>query len=163
MKSDWTRLGLERQGFSGWLPLRSVEAMREAPAAAGVYAVVFIGPSPIDWQPSCGGWFKGRDPSISHTRLRANWVDAAETVYIGKASSLKRRLVEFAKFGLGQPIGHWGGRILWHLPNPDELSVGWRLTPADIDPTAVEARLIENFREAFGKPPFANRPDRDGG
>jgi hypothetical protein len=47
--------------------------------------------------------------------LIANWVDGAEVVYIGKADQLKRRLTQFADFGGGKPIGHWGGRLIWQL------------------------------------------------
>jgi excinuclease UvrABC nuclease subunit len=35
-------------------------------------------------------------------------VIGAEVVYIGKADNLRRRLREFARFGVSAPIGHWG-------------------------------------------------------
>jgi hypothetical protein len=75
---------------------------------------------------SCGGWFKGKDPTVPQEDLTANWVDDAEVVYIGKADQLKRRLTQFADFGAGKPVGHWGGRLIWQLTNVDRLLVAWK-------------------------------------
>ena len=66
---------------------------------------------------SCGGWFKGKEPTVANAALVANWVENAEVVYIGKADQLKRRQTQFADFGIGKPVGHWGGRLIWQLPN----------------------------------------------
>lgn len=110
---------------------------------------------------SCGGWFKGKDPTVPLEALDANWVDGAEVVYIGKADELKRRLTQFADFGTGKAIGHWGGRLIWQLPSIDQLLVAWMETPGRV-PVEVEAELIASFRQAYGKPPFANNPHRLG-
>jgi hypothetical protein len=64
-------------------------------------------------------------------------------------------------FGAGKPIGHWGGRLIWQLPNIDALLVAWKETPGRV-PVEVEAELIEQFRLTYGKPPFANDPHRLG-
>lgn len=162
MKRRWSESSLKQEGFIGWAPLRSVDAVRAAPRMPGVYVVSVDVTEPIVWQPNCGGWFKDRDPAISLERLNLNWVNGAEIGYIGKANDLKRRLVEFAKFGLGRRIGHWGGRILWHLPQPDQLRVAWKVVDHGIDPALEERKMIKDFAMAYGKPPFANHPDRDG-
>jgi len=109
----------------------------------------------------CGGWFKGKNPTVTQDSLIANWVDDAEVVYIGKADQLMRRLRQFADFGAGKPVGHWGGRLIWQLANIDRLLVAWKETP-DRNPIEVEADLISEFRQAYGKPPFANDPHRLG-
>lgn len=111
---------------------------------------------------SCGGWFKGKDPSVCRKALIANWVDDAEVVYIGKADELRRRLIEFADFAAGRPIGHWGGRLIWQLPSIADLRVAWMETPSR-DPLAIEAELINLVRQTYGKPPFANAPHLLGG
>ena len=110
---------------------------------------------------SCGGWFKGNDPTVRQDALIANWVDDAEVIYIGKADQLKRRLTQFADFGAGKPIGHWGGRLIWQLANVEALRVAWKETPGRV-PVEVEAELIAQFKLAHGKPPFANNPHRLG-
>jgi hypothetical protein len=93
--------------------------------------------------------------------LSANWVSDAEVVYIGKANNLRRRLKEFAKFGAGHKIGHWGGRLIWQLEESHALLVAWKETPGR-DPELVETELIAQFRAAYGQPPFANDPHRLG-
>jgi hypothetical protein len=78
-----------------------------------------------------------------------------------KANSLRRRLREFARFGAGEPIGHWGGRLIWQLQDSTALQVAWKETPGRI-PRAIEAEMIAAFRVEFAKPPFANEPHRLG-
>ena len=68
--------------------------------------------------------FKNKAPTVALDALVANWVDDAEVVYIGKADQLRRRLTQYADFGAGKPVGHWGGRLIWQLPSPDQLIVG---------------------------------------
>jgi hypothetical protein len=93
--------------------------------------------------------------------LAANWVKGAEIVYIGKGDQLRRRLIQFADFGDGKPVGHWGGRLIWQLPASSKLRVAWLETPGR-DPRQVETELIERFRAIYDKPPFANEPQRLG-
>lgn len=158
---EFTRQTLERAGFVGWVPLTRVRDC-SCPMTGGVYVVSY----PTSQQPafmsrSCGGWFKGKDPTVMSEALRANWVENAEFVYVGKAEQLRRRLTQFADFGAGKPVGHWGGRLVWQLPEPDQLVVAWKETPGSV-PSQVEAQLINDFRRQFGKPPFANDPHRLG-
>ena len=46
---------------------------------------------------SCGGHFKGRNPAVGLDQLRAKWVSGTETVYIGKATSLRTRLRQYVR------------------------------------------------------------------
>jgi hypothetical protein len=157
----FTRKDLEKAGFTGWLPF--AEIRRSAcPTSGGVYVVIHDAESPVIFaQRSCGGWFKGQDPTVTSDTLNANWVDGAEVVYIGKANQLRRRLMQYADFGAGKPVGHWGGRLIWQLSTSDRLLVGWKET-FDRIPVEVESELIASFRQAHGKPPFANDPHRLG-
>jgi len=158
----FTRRDLEDAGFVGWLRFGKLRADGKCPATGGVYVVTYGGRGPTEYPiASCGGWFKGRDPSVSKEALVANWVEGAQVVYIGKADQLRRRLRQFANFGAGRPVGHWGGRLIWQLPNVAELRVAWKETPGRI-PIDVEAELIQLFRTVYGKPPFANDPHRLG-
>lgn len=157
----FTRANLEKAGFIGWLPFAAIRTS-DCPAAGGVYVVTYNAESPVAFsERSCGGWFKGKDPSVTVDALTANWVDGAEVVYIGKADQLRRRLTQYADFGAEKPVGHWGGRLIWQLPAIDRLIVGWKETPGRI-PVEVEAELIASFRKIHGKSPFANDPHRLG-
>ena len=154
----FTRTSLQQGGFTGWMSFSAARNSDECPRAGGVYVVRYDGADTPKFLPaSCGGWFKERDPSVTPDRLMANWVEGAEIVYIGKADDLRRRIKQFADFGAGKPVGHWGGRIIWHLPNPEHLQIAWMETP-DRLPLQVEAELISQFRDEYGKPPFANNP-----
>ena len=77
------------------------------------------------------------------------------TVYIGKADVANRRLRQFARFGAGEPIGHWGGRMLWQLVGRESLVVTCRETPGKI-PADVESRMLADFVATHGRLPFAN-------
>jgi hypothetical protein len=144
----------------GWVRFDALRIeIHQVPSTGGVYVVVRGSrglPQFLDANP--GGRFKGRDPSVPVEALRANWVDGAEVVYIGKADQLRRRLRQFADFGAGHPIGHWGGRLIWQLAESDMLLVAWKRTPEELVPRVAEAELIARFRAAYGKPPFANDP-----
>ena len=158
MTTQFNRLRLTADGFVGWVSFDHLRAADPCPNDCGVYVVARPDKSvPRFLDRSCGGWFKDRDPTVNRSDLEANWVADAEVVYIGKANCIRRRLREFAKFGAGQKIGHWGGRLIWQLEEASRLLVAWKATP-DIDPLVHEAKLLALFRDEYGKPPFANNP-----
>ena len=122
--------------------------------------VSYDGTGPVTFLPkNPAGRFKGKDPTVSLKALLANWAVRAEVLYIGKADELGRRLMQFAGFGAGKTVGHWGGRLIWQLADADQLIVAWKETPGRV-PRQVEAELIRLFRQQYGKPPFANDPHR---
>ena len=96
--------------------------------------------------------------------------DNSIVIYIGQAggvrngkwsdSNLRERLKKYFDFGLGKPVGHWGGRLIWQIENSDKLIVCWKELPDKVkDPCKEESKLIEKFKTTFGKRPFANLRD----
>jgi hypothetical protein len=161
-KQSWSREELEAKGFAGWKTFGDLEAvLADVGTKGGVYIVLRDGGAPEFLETNPGGRFKGRDPSVSKNALRANWVDGAPVVYIGKADNLRRRLREYMRFGAGAPIGHWGGRLIWQLADSTTLLIAWCETPGRV-PKEAEADLLTAFRSVWGKPPFANEPHRLG-
>jgi hypothetical protein len=63
---------------------------------------------------------------------------ARQPLYVGRARSLRRRITALARFGSGQPVGHWGGRYLWQLADHEDLAIAWRTSD---EPVALEASL----------------------
>lgn len=150
-------------GFSGFI---SVEQLRKdysvIPNEKGVYFIL---------NPDCrfksflkigsGGFFKGKNPNVSLEDLEARWVPQCHLLYIGKAgggtsaATLRKRLKQYLDFGMGKPIGHWGGRYIWQLSNSTSLLVAWKII-TDGDPIEKESRLIKEFHDHYGKLPFTN-------
>ena len=157
---EFFREGLKSSGFEGFVSFDSLRASGSAdvPDAPGVYVVLLEDggpPSFLDANP--GGRFKQRNPTVDTALLRAKWIEGAHVVYIGKADRLRRRLRQFADFGSGKPIGHWGGRYIWQLAASDDLIVAWQLTPPAQTAREAEVALMERFRAAHGgRLPFAN-------
>jgi hypothetical protein len=160
---QFTRQALDAAGFIGWVPFASLRES-SCPRAPGVYVVVRPDPTiPVDFTPrSCGGWFKGRDPTSPVDELRTKWIDGAEVVYIGMAGAgrgssrgLRQRLIEYADFGAGKPAAHSGGRRIWQLADCKRLLVAWREEPHR-EAGAVESEMIAAFIGTYGRLPFAN-------
>ena len=109
---------------------------------------------------SPAGRFKGRDPTVPVEALRAKWMPGAQIVYIGKADVANRRLAQFARFGAGEPVAHWGGRYIWQLRDSDELLVAWHAITWNEPARDFEKRLLAHFgRLHGGRRPFANLTD----
>ena len=155
---------LKANGFSGFIAVSELQKnkCRDVPNNKGIYLVIrMITSEPKFLKISTGGYFKGRNPSVSISRLRKKWVDTAKVLYIGKAGSmvgdanLKNRLHQYMNFGLGLVVGHWGGRFIWQLSDSNSLQVCWKSTPNE-NPRMVERNLIQKFKNYYGKLPFAN-------
>jgi len=154
--------GISLEGFSG--PL-SVGALREArcscvPAEFGIYVIIRTSDdTPKFLAESSGGRFKKKDPTCCPEFVRANWVQGAHVVYVGKAAGrqgLRRRLHDLIAFGYGEVVGHWGGRLLWHLPEKEKLLVRWQICSSQQADTA-ETQAIGKFKSIHGgRRPYAN-------
>jgi hypothetical protein len=151
------RFELESRSFEGCIPLISAARSSYLPTTPGVYAVSYDGGKPSAWPTdSVGGWHKGRNPSVNLQDLESNWVDDTDIVYIGKTDrTLAKRITEFARFGNSEPVGHWGGRLIWQLPEPSQLMIGWKALQS-ATAISTETELLTEFHAAFGKLPFAN-------
>jgi hypothetical protein len=135
--ASFTRDDLKAAGFASWLTWPDLRAADFAPIPCkpGAYVVFRASDAEPEFvHPSPGGWFKGKDPSVSVERLQQEWVPGAHVVYIGKADfrkrrrdveALRKRLGEFGRFGAGEPVAHLGGRLIWQLADVDDLLVAW--------------------------------------
>jgi hypothetical protein len=89
--------------------------------------------------------------------LAGRWLTGERVVYIGKADVLRTRLRQYARFGAGQPVGHWGGRYIWQLADEETLLVAWRMVDAGETAREAERALLARFAEQHGgRRPFAN-------
>ena len=160
---------LKKAGFEGFC---SVEKLRDdlsgIPAVASVYMVVYQGNGmPEFLEVGTGGLKRKKDksgklkiinPNVPVSELKSNWVKDTCVVYIGKATTLSKRISQYLKFGNGKSIGHWGGRLIWQIKDSKDLQICWK--PVDADPREEEMRLIADFKRQYGgKRPFANLQD----
>ena len=157
---------LKKAGFEGFC---SVEKLRDdlsgIPAVQGMYMVVYQGNGmPEFLEVGTGGLKRKKDksgklkiinPNVPVSELKSNWVKDTCVVYIGKATTLSKRISQYLKFGNGKSIGHWGGRLIWQIKDSKDLQICWK--PVDADPREEEMRLIADFKRQYGgKRPFAN-------
>ena len=160
LPSSFLRPALKDAGFVGWRTWAELRASQFAETPAGPAAYVVYRPSasdPVFLAANPGGRFKGQDPTVDPAVLEAKWVPGAHTVYIGKADVANRRLKQFARFGAGEPVGHWGGRYIWQLVDSDELLVAWHAVTWPEPAREYEKRALARFGELEdGRRPFAN-------
>lgn len=154
---------LKEIGFKGFKKISYLNDNFDViPEQIGIYIVIYDSNNAPEFLINgVGGFFKGKDPNISISELRSNWVDKAKVVYIGKAgtltgkATLRSRLKQYLKFGQGKNIGHYGGRLIWQLKNHLDLKICW-LTFNEIEPRELEKKLIDIFEYQNEKRPFAN-------
>ncbi len=146
-----------KDAFTGFIPVSELLGNTKAmPEGSGVYIVVRESDkTPVFLAEGTGGFFKGKNPNVSIEELKVNYVADSKVVYIGKATSLRKRVGQLLRFGAGSAVGHWGGRYLWQLADANELIIAWKTTPG-IDPRTIEAQMIIDFIGLHGKMPFAN-------
>jgi hypothetical protein len=130
------------------------------PATGGVYAVLRESDErPTYLLSNPGGRFKGRDPTVAVSALEMKWVESCPVMYLGKGDNLQRRLKQYARFGAGDPIGHWGGRYIWQLGDSAELLVAWKGCDEGQSAADLEREIVGQFKERYGCLPFANIAD----
>ena len=159
---QFTKQSLKDEGFTGFRPMKALEINR-IPQRQGIFMIL----CPAGFEPqylakSTAGVFKKKNPSLAESALAAEWITDAEVLYIGKAGigsqgnrGLRRQIQEFVDFGKGKPPGHWDGRLIWQLANPQNLLITWKELPVE----ALNASLAEyhaEFALAHGRLPFAN-------
>lgn len=150
-------------GFKGFETVETLMMYEcsQVPKQKGIYFVLNNNGTPSFRQKSVGGHFKKRNPTVSVNELKENWVDDALVVYIGKAggfnsrATLQSRLKQYMRFGEGEPVGHWGGRLIWQLENNKDLTICYK-TLSSSEPRDEEKKLILDFETNYGKMPFAN-------
>lgn len=154
---------MKSYGFLGFEEIQSLmnNNCDNVPDRKGIY---FVLRDPIQSEfldRSVGGHFKGKDPTIATQIFSNRWIDETLVVYIGQsgggtsAATLKKRMRQFMKFGQSQPVGHWGGRLIWQIKDNRKLKICWK-SVVEGDPRAVEKNLIQQFENIYSKKPFAN-------
>ena len=158
---DFTSIeALRAAGFLDFVPLVSID-VSAVPKEPGLYVVVRpTMDAPRFLEVSAGGRFKGRDPSVPVARLEARWLADTPVVYIGKAGGgtsqehLAGRIKAYRRFCNGEPVAHWGGRMICQLADLSELLIGWR--PSDGSVKTEDTAAIDEFSAQYGQYPFAN-------
>jgi len=156
--------GIVKHGFSGFITISELQMTNciDVPKKQGVYLILRLNTDkPRFLTKSIGGHFREQDPTVTVDVLKNNWLEKPIVVYIGKAggsgnlATLQNRLKQYMDFGRGKKVGHKGGRYIWQLADSSDLQVCWLETP-DEEPDEVETRLIKEFKDQYGKRPFAN-------
>jgi hypothetical protein len=150
---------LEAEGFTGFVTFNELleSKLADVPTDGGVYAVLRESDEPPAFlENNPGGRFKGKDPTVDISALEAKWVEDCTVIYLGKGDNRRRRLREYARFGAGAPIGHWGGRYIWQLSDSAQLLVAWKVCGEEQSAAGLEGELLQRFLAEHGRMPFAN-------
>jgi len=118
------------------------------PSKKGVYFVLYpsIGETYF-LTVGTGGHFKGKNPNVTVQMLKNNWIENTVVIYIGQAgrgtssATLRSRIRQYLRFGMGNPVGHYGGRLIWQISDSKNLLLCWKPLFAE-DPREVEKELI---------------------
>jgi hypothetical protein len=107
--------------------------------ASGVYVITLLQPLAVSIE-------KLSEPERSRRNA------GQEIIYIGRATSLHRRIRQFYRHEYGRRSPHRGGQAVKLLVDP--IQVYWGTAP---DCALAEHCMIEAFRSEVGDLPFANR------
>jgi hypothetical protein len=125
---DFQKYNLIGYGFHGFHKIKDIrENNVQLPNTQGVYIVYRDSLEvPNFINPGTGGFFKGRDPNVSADILWENWINIASVLYIGQTdSSLRHRIKLYMRFGIKEPVAHWGGRLIWQLSDAENLLIAY--------------------------------------
>lgn len=146
---------LKENGFKGFKTVAGFE-VANLPATGGVYVVIRDKEeAPEFLETGTGGFFKRRNPNVSIELLQNRYLGDTNIVYIGKGNNLKSRIKQLLRFGAGEAVSHYGGRLLWQLKDSSDLIIAWKESPLQ-DPREVEKEMIRQFEAEHGALPFAN-------
>jgi hypothetical protein len=156
---EFKRQSLLANGFQGFISFKELRSgkISEVPRSAGVYVVLReFDSTPIFLDANPAGRFRGRNPTVSKSKILSNWVEGAHVIYIGKGGELQRRIKQFIDFGAGKPIGHWGGRLVWQIQNSADFLVAWKRASNGQDAATLESEFLMEFNSTYRRLPFAN-------
>ncbi len=155
--SGFVRKDLETAGFVGWTSAHEASTDKvDTPDGPGVYVVYSDRRAPGEFlATNPAGWYKGEDPTVPVALLEERWIADAGALYFGAAMDLRKRLARLGQFSAGEPVAHYGGRILWQVAFSDEFLVAWKPSD-DGDPASEKKRYVKQFKSTFGRQPFAN-------
>src|SRR5688572_22958978 len=119
---------LLQHGYLGFKTIGELQSDRTLiPDIRGTYLILKLQNHSAGFlQIGTGGYFKGKNPNVPILILQESWIEETIVVYIGKATSLKKRLRQYFSFGQGKSIGHYGGRYIWQLKYSSDLIVCWK-------------------------------------
>ena len=165
---NWTIDEIKSFGFKGFFPIAELRKnLLSIPDERGVYLILSSGKEFVFLNNGTGGYFKKKNPNVDLSTLKNKWIENTVILYIGQAggirngkwsnSTLRMRLKKYFDFGIGKPVGHYGGRYIWQLEKSSELIVCWKELPNKIaDPSEIESNLINSFKSKYKNRPFAN-------
>ncbi len=151
---------LKDEGFGGFHKVDDLmqDNCASIPVVPGVYMILNPTREKNFLNESVGGHFKGKNPTVPTATLERNWVNDTIILYIGNTGrTLRARINELMKFGQGNRVGHWGGRLVWQLGNSSDLLICYQAV-TDEEPADMKAGIIARFRSNYGNYPFANNP-----
>lgn len=131
---------------------------KSIPHRPGTYVVVRPATSPPEFSEGAHGGKSARQRRTAPVSdLSRAWVDGSALLYVGEGADLRERVALLIRFGLETADGHVGGEWIWRLQDSWSLLLAYRQLPSKAEATREESRMLEQFRNQYGRLPFANR------
>ncbi len=136
---------------------------QDLPQFPGIYAVCLRGWNTISFASDAGHarYAEPADPNLlCERRRRILAAGPTDILYIGKAgsrtSTLRKRVRQLARFGVGRAKNHAGGEWLWQVQGISDADLRmWCCPRSRSEP--LKRDLLERFRNDHGDLPLANR------
>jgi hypothetical protein len=137
---------------------------KDIPVGAGIYVVSLLeGQTTIEFDQSAGD---ASSVLIDADYLYRKWHEivkhtATDIIYIGKATSLRKRIRQLARFGAGLAVNHAGGEWMWQIEGIQNAQLTIKICPSGKE-IAWEKKLLYDFYTEHGSWPIANRSGGQG-
>jgi len=142
----------------------SRSSWKDIPSCCGIYAVHLAEGEEPRFRATAGGAKEAQVTEMKALTQRWKAINArrpTDILYIGKADSLRTRIRQLLRFGVGRGRNHRGGEEMWQIANVEGTRILAISCPLGKH-VGFENALLDRYESEHGRWPLANRTGRRG-